>query len=101
MITKFLQKFKFVKLALCSNYWIWIHILGCGVLAKLFAIWNSSMIAFIGVTVIAILWEFIEAFFETPNKKSIKSLYTTVEKYKYDTAGDILAGLACAALVLF
>lgn len=100
-LTKFLSRFEFVQYGLCSNHWIWIHILGCATIARISSVWLSSWASLGIVAAAAILVELIEYKLETPTRKDMRKLYGTVNIYKYDTAGDILAGLAAAILVLF
>lgn len=99
--TKFLARFEFVRLGLCQNYWIWIHMLGCGILARLFILKTSPLNAFLWVAAIAVLVEIVEAAAQTPNTKAMEDVYGSVKQYIYDTLGDIFGGLAIAALILF
>lgn len=83
------------------NDGIWIHMIGGGVLGKIIHRYLPAKYTILVVLAIAITWEFIELYLETPNKAAILTIYGSVERYIYDSIGDILGAVIIAALCIF
>ena len=85
----------------CGNYWEWFHLLAGGSIAKIADIWLSGLLSVIIVFVIAVIWERIEFKVECKGDwEIVKKIYGSVERYWYDTAGDIILAGLCAILVI-
>ncbi|MDB4983968.1 MAG: hypothetical protein JWM20_147 [Patescibacteria group bacterium] len=88
----------FITYAFGMNEGIWMHIIGGAILAKIirtrFSYWQTVLI----VLGIAILWEGIEIFIETPNWAAVLAIYGTKMRYFYDTAGDIIGATVIAMI---
>jgi hypothetical protein len=87
-----------IKWGLCGNRWVWFHILGGGVLARIFLIWMTPLQSVVWVAIIAVLWEAFEFFIETHGNPA--GVYGSLDRWAWDTVGDILGSVACAVLVV-
>lgn len=90
----------FIRFGFMMNDGIWIHMIGGGILAKVFNVYFLPSTSILIILGIAILWEFIEAYIETPNKNAIINIYGSIERYVYDSIGDILGAVIIAMLVV-
>jgi len=97
-LSQSLRKSKLIDWGFCSNQWVWFHILGGGLIARFLIVWLNQYQTIMTVLAIALLWEVIEYVFETRGKPAI--IYGSVERWAWDTVGDILGSVACAALVI-
>ncbi len=79
-----------------NNKWLWFHIIGGGILAKIFLIWFAPQLAFICVAVVAILWEIYEYF-----KDDVKRIYGSKKRFYLDAIGDIVGALIMALVVVW
>ncbi len=84
-----------------QNEGIWIHIIGASILAKIIRIRFSYIATIIIVFFIAVLWEIIEIYIETPTMTAVLSIYGTYARYLYDTAGDIIGAVVIAIIANF
>jgi len=87
---------KFVKLALCGNVWIWFHILAAALGTRLFLLKFSQKVTMLIVSAIVLLWEV----FEVVVVGELAQTYGSLERYFYDTAGDVLAAMVVSVIVL-
>ncbi len=99
--TSSLRSIPFVEQGLMKNEGLWMHLLGGGLLAKLFIQALSSVETTFIILILAIVWEIFEAYLETPNEQAMINVYGSVRRYWYDTVGDIIGTVAIAALVVF
>ena len=77
-----------------SNSWAWFHILAGGLLAKLFGFWI--------VVILALGWEIVEFFLESGGSfEKCKKTYGSIERWAYDSIGDIIGAIACAGIVVW
>ena len=77
-----------------GNSWCWFHILAGGLIAKFCGFWT--------VVVLAFGWEIIEFFLESGGSlENCKKTYGSVERWVYDSIGDIIGAIICAAIVVF
>lgn len=87
----FIDSTPFLYYGFSSNVGIWMHLIGAALLAKFirkrFSFWQTFWI----IIGIAIAWELIEIYIETPNWARVIEIYGTKVHYFYDTAGDIIA----------
>ena len=97
--TEILLRFSLVKYGFCQNSWVWFHILGGGVLARILSIWLPSDLSLIIVIGVALLWEGIEFVFET--KGDPTTVYGSWGRWMWDSLGDIMGTIICALLILF
>lgn len=92
---------KLIKYGFCMNQWSWFHTLSGGVLALIFSLFLSPFWSVMAVLVCAIIWELIEFFVECKGDwEQVKLLYGSIERYWYDSAGDIILAVACAILTM-
>lgn len=99
-LTEGARSTKFFNYSFLMNEGIWIHMIGGGILARIFHIFFSAEVSVLLVLAIAVLWEFIEYCLETPNKVAMLEIYESVEHYRYDTFGDIFGAVIIALLVV-
>lgn len=84
-----------------QNEGIWIHVIGSAILAKIIRIRFSYIATIVIVFFIAVLWEVIEIYIETPTMTAMLSIYGTYARYLYDTAGDIIGAFVIAIIANF
>jgi len=85
----------------CNNRWAWFHCLAGGTVAKVANIWLPDLISILIVLLIAIIWEVIEFLVECRGSLDVvKATYGSMERWVYDSIGDIILAVACAVLVL-
>jgi hypothetical protein len=95
----FMHDVPFIHYGFALNEGIWIHLIGSAILAKIIRIKFSYWITVIFVVLIAIAWEALEIYIETPTMESVLAIYGTFDRYLYDTAGDIVGALVMALIV--
>ncbi|EHO40370.1 hypothetical protein Calab_0731 [Caldithrix abyssi DSM 13497] len=84
------------KYAVYRNKWLWFHILGGGILAKLaLAIFKNGQIAVDIVLLSAILWEIFEYF-----KDDVEKIYGSKKRFFLDALGDIAGALIMATIMV-
>jgi len=84
-----------------GNYYGTFHAFAGLAIAKVANIWLAGWLSVLIVLVGAIIWERIEFKIECKGDwKIVERTYGTVEKYWYDTVGDILLALIFAAIVV-
>ena len=87
--------YKFYKWGIYGNRWLWFHLYaGC------FGYWLAGNIGLslgqsvITIAALAVGWEIIEYFLECGgNPEKIIEIYGSLERWAYDTAGDIIVPL--------
>jgi hypothetical protein len=92
---------KLLRWGFCANYWLWFHILIGGLIAKILNIWLSDWLSILIVLMVAIVWEIMfEYWIEYKHdKKTIEQIYGNMERYIYDSVGDILGAVICGIIV--
>jgi len=87
--------YKFYKWGIYGNRWLWFHLFGGSV-----GYWLAGNIGFslgqsvIIITTLAVGWEIIEYFLECGGDwEKIIEIYGSLERWAYDTAGDIIVPL--------
>ena len=95
-----LRNSKLIDYGFCKNQWLWFHLFSALSLFKALIAFGVAMIpTAIIVSVIAILWEVVEFFVENGGKwDNVIQNYGSVEKWKWDTIGDILAVIIVIAI---
>lgn len=95
-----LRNSKLIDMGFCRNRWVWFHILAGLFLFKALVTCGVAMItAAIIVSVVAILWEVVEFFVENGGKwDNVIQNYGSVEKWKWDTIGDVLGVILVIAI---
>ncbi len=79
-----------------KNTWLWFHILGGGIIAKVCLKFGAeAQLAFIITLGIAIFWEIIEY-----NISNVGEIYGTKKRYFGDAVGDVFGALAMALVVV-
>jgi len=85
----------------CRNFWGWFHAFAGAVIAKFSNILISAIWSIVVVLIVATIWELYEFYGECKGDfKIVEKIYGSVEKYWYDTAGDILLAVIFAAIVV-
>lgn len=87
---------KFIQLALCGNVWIWFHILAAALGTRLFLLKFSQKVTMLIVSAIVLLWEV----YEVVVGGELAQTYGSLERYFYDTAGDIIAAMVVSIIVV-
>jgi hypothetical protein len=91
--TNFIHSTPFINYGFCMNDGIWIHIIGGAILSKIIRIKFSYLATIFIILGIAITWEIIEIYIETPNMAAMLAIYGSQTRYIYDTIGDILGAV--------
>ncbi len=86
----------FIRNAFIDNKWLWFHMLGGGIIARILLGLTTPVTALIVVLLIAIAWEVLE--FVTRN---VEDIYGSKSRFFMDAAGDISGAAVMAALVIF
>ena len=83
-----------------DNCWAWFHILFGGLGARLFMCVLDAVPTIALVFLITILWEVVE-YFADGGAEGMIDIYGSLERWAYDSAGDIIgANLMALAVVL-
>jgi len=90
---------KFWEWGLQGNVWAWFHIFFAGLGARLFLIVLDPIPTLALVLLITILWEIIE-WFADDGKEGMIDIYGSLERWAYDSAGDIIGGNLMALIVV-
>lgn len=85
-----------LKAMFTNNSWLWFHVLGGGIIAKIALIWLAPQLAFAVTLVIAVLWEFIEY-----SGANVKQIYGTKKRFFGDAVGDVVGACTMALIVVF
>lgn len=97
----FMHSIPFFNYGFGQNEGIWMHIIGAAILAKIIRIKFSYIATIFIILLIAIIWEAVEIYIETPNLAAILSIYGTMARYMYDTAGDIVGAVLITVIALY
>lgn len=90
---------KLIEWGFMQNTWAWFHILGGGVGAKLFLIYFSKWESLAFVFIITILWEVFE-FVIDGGKQGMIDIYGSLERWFYDSLGDVVGANFIAFVVV-
>ena len=95
-----LRNSKLIDMGFCRNKWLWFHLFSALILFKaLVACGIAVMTAAIIVSIVAILWEVVEFYVENGGKwDNVVKNYGSVEKWKWDTIGDVLGVILAIAI---
>ena len=86
---------EFFKEMTVKNCWLWFHILGGGILAKIFEAYiNYPTVLLVLYTAFA--WEIFELFYDDNPKKT----YGSIKNWIADSTGDILGAVLMAWIVV-
>jgi len=93
---------KFIKWGFRQNQYIWFHILAAALLFNALIAVNVVLWIAIAITfAVALLWEVIEFYVECGGKwENVISVYGSIERWKYDTAGDIIGAVLVVLIQL-
>ena len=83
------------------NTWLFFHILGGGIIAKICQDWFGlyDQTTFTVVLLIAIAWEFVEYFSQSPER--IKEIYGSFSRYFQDALGDVFGALMITLIIIW
>ena len=90
-----------IRYGFIENEMLWAHMIGGAILGKVFILFFPPFVSLAIIFGIAVLWEIIEAWIETPNEKEMAAVYGSVQRYWYDTFGDIFGVIIMAAAAVF
>ena len=91
---------KLIKWGLNGNTWVWFHILGGGVLARFLMLFGwSDVKIMVTVTVVALLWEVFEFFYDGGFEGMIH-IYGSLDRWFWDSVGDFTGTVFCALVVV-
>lgn len=80
-----------------NNSWLWLHILGAGIVARLLLCFRiDKRIIITLVAAGAIIWEIAETL-----TGDMAAVYGTYSRWIADSIGDILGALICAIIVIY
>jgi hypothetical protein len=82
-----------------QNAWAWFHILFGGLGARLFSYFMDDTNALLLLFAVAVLWEVIE-FLAGGGKQGMIDVYGTLERWFYDSLGDVIGAVLMAIIVL-
>jgi hypothetical protein len=101
-LAKKLRESKLINWGFCLNTWVWFHILAGALLFNTLRAFDVSVwLAVIITSGIAVVWELIEFFLENDGKwENVRENYGSVEKWKWDTIGDILGVILIVLICL-
>ena len=85
---------KFLKEMTVGNVWLWFHILGAGILAKIGIIFLPALITVLIIFAIAIIWEIIELYVQGTK------VYGNTKIWFADSLGDVLGAVLMALVVV-
>ena len=85
---------EFLKEMTVGNVWLWFHILGAGVLAKIGIIFFPALITVLIIFAIAIIWEIIELYVQGTG------IYGNTKIWLADSLGDVLGAVLMAIIVV-
>ena len=92
---------KFWNWGLMDNCWAWFHMLFGGIGARIsLALGFSKLETVIIVLVLALGWEVIEFYWDGGKAGMIK-IYKTLERWFYDSLGDVVGAMVIALLVTY
>ncbi len=89
----------FLDWGLNGNVWIWFHMLGGAVGARIGIEFFSATRVLIAILILTLLWEVFEFIFDGGFEGMIK-IYGSLERWKYDSIGDIIGAMVMAMLVV-
>jgi len=91
---------KIAEYSIFGNRWFWFHSCGGAVGAKLFLYLGLGRWQALGLVVfIAIMWEILEYFIETDCHPDY--VYGSLERWAYDSLGDIFGAIIMALVVVW
>jgi len=91
--------YKLLKWGFNGNVWIWFHMLFGGIGARIGIEFLSVTYTLLVVLTLALIWEVIEFIVDGGTEGMIK-IYGSVERWEYDSLGDVLGTMAIAVLAV-
>jgi hypothetical protein len=82
-----------------GNVWIWFHMLGGAAYAKVALLRLSALYTMLSLFAITILWEVIE-FIGGGGIEGMVLIYGSIERWAYDSLGDVLGAMVMGLFVL-
>lgn len=92
------RDWKFFKWGFFGNTWIWFHMLGGGVGAFILLPFMAALKILLTMLVITLLWEVYE-FIKEGGFAGVKKVYGSVERWFYDSLGDVIGAMLISLLV--
>lgn len=91
---------KFIEWGLCDNVWIWFHLCAGAFGANLSQRFMSAPMGLLTILLLAVGWEVVE-FFLDGGVSGMIEIYGSIERWLYDSLGDVVGAVVVASLVLF
>jgi hypothetical protein len=95
----FWRDWKFFKWGFFENTWAWFHIMFGGIGAKIALLYLDQWNALLVIAVLTIVWEIFE-FIVDGGVDGMIDIYGSLERWAYDSAGDILGANLMAIIVI-
>lgn len=87
---------EFFRHGVLTNVWLWFHMLFGGIFAYFCKIANMDCYtSLLSLLLLAILWEVYEYISD-----NVENVYGGIERFLYDSIGDVIGAMIIAALVL-
>lgn len=100
-----IQNRKFFRWGFLENRWATFHMALGGILATLLLLLpyfqDKHWLAFLWVNILVVILEICEYFKHEGQGRKIEDVYDTVERWFYDTLGDILGADLIAGFIIF
>jgi hypothetical protein len=90
---------KFFKWGFFGNTWVWFHMLGGAVYANIARRWLTKVETLVSLFILTVAWEVIE-FFSGGGVDGMIVIYGSLERWAYDSLGDIVGAMITALLVV-
>jgi len=93
------RDWKFFKWGVFGNVWLWFHLCGGVVGAKIALIYLDQWSALLAIALLTVVWEIIE-FIVDGGVKGMVKIYGSLERWAYDSLGDIVGACLMALVVV-
>ncbi len=100
--TSKIRQSKLINWGFNSNSWLWFHIFAGSLLLKALLVFGVvTWLAVLITVLVAIIWEFIEFWLENDGKwENVENIYSSVERWKWDTFGDVFGVVIIILIIL-
>ncbi len=91
---------KIIQWSIFGNRWLWFHMGGGAVGANIGMRFLSEWQTFSIMVILILLWEVFE-FIKDGGVTGMIVIYGSLERWFYDSLGDVVGGIAMLALVVY
>ena len=92
--------FKLFNWGFMGNCWVWFHMLGGASYANLVQRAFTKVQTLLSLLAITIAWEIVE-FVSGGGSTGMIAIYGTLERWAFDSIGDIIGAMCIALMVIF